>query len=511
MKPLLDVLVVGEGIAGMTFATQLVDRAGDRPMRVRILSKAPVRVSNSFEAQGGVAAVMRPDDSFEQHVEDTLTVGAGRNDPAVVRLVVEQGPALVRGLVDLGARFDADAKGQLDLAREGGHSAARVVHHQDRTGEEIVRVLHERVERSTAIEVLDSWRAIDLLLEGEGEGRRCVGVSAMYLRTGDVVELRASAVLLATGGAGQIYKHTTNPASATGDGVAMAIRAGVPLRDMAFVQFHPTALVATDAGPTFLVSEAVRGAGARLLRADGSALMEHEHPKGDLAPRNVVARVIHREMQQNDVPNVWLDASAIGAQRFAAEFPAIDRRCRGMGLVPGLDPIPVAPAAHYFCGGIRTDDRGRTELAGLYAVGECASSGLHGADRLASNSLLEALVIPTRAVEAVLVDCADFVGAPMLTTRSNWLSSRNPPNMKRALETLRHTMSTHVAIVRERQGLAQALRLIARLERCLGRSWSRHRWSKDLIDLRDMLAVARAVTEAAIAEPESIGAHYLED
>lgn len=511
MKAPLHVIVVGEGIAGMTFATQLVDRANGRPVQVRILSKAAVEVSNSYAAQGGVAAVMRPEDSFDQHVQDTLAVGSGRNDPAVVRLVVREGPALIRGLIGMGAHFDADAQGRLDLAREGGHSTARVVHHRDRTGEEIIRVLRDRVRGSSSIQVLEDQRAIDLLMAGEGGGRRCTGVRAMDLRSGDVVDHRASIVMLATGGAGQLYERTTNPLSATGDGVAMAIRAGVPVRDMAFVQFHPTALYSGGRGPTFLISEAVRGAGARLLDADGLQLMRWTHPMGDLAPRNIVARAIHRALQQSGSDHVWLDASPIGTARFAKEFPAIDHRCRALGLVPGRDRIPVAPAAHYLCGGIRTDDRGRTALPGLYAAGECAGSGLHGADRLASNSLLEALVISSRAAGVAIDEPADPSDTGTSLFRANWLTRRPSENLVRSLATLRHAMSANVGIVRDREGMTHALRIISRLERSIVPNWARRRWSKELIDLRDLLAVARGVTTAALNEPVSIGSHYLED
>lgn len=509
MDAQLDAIVVGGGIAGMVYATQLVDLAQGRPVRVRVLSKAPVQVSSSFAAQGGVAAVMRTEDSVEQHVRDTLTVGAGRNDPAVVRLVVSEGPALIRGLIGIGARFDANADGELDLAREGGHSAARVVHHRDRTGEEIVRVLHQRMTNTPGIEVMDGQRAIDLLVDGEGDQRRCIGVRAVDMRTGEVVDHFATHVILATGGAGNLYEHTTNPPTATGDGIAMAIRADVPVRDMAFVQFHPTALYAKKSGRVSLISEAVRGAGARLRGADKRPLMTGLHPMGDLAPRNIVARAIHHEMQQHAMPHVWLDASPIGSHRFAAEFPGIARDCAAIGLVPGRDLLPVMPAAHYLCGGVRTDDRGRTALAGLYALGECASSGLHGADRLASNSLLEALVIPKRAAQATLCEGLMAVPVPSRIQRTNQLASRTLELIPRAMATLTHTMTMHVSIVRTEEGLHQALREINHLDRQVRASWQRRRWSADMMDLRDLLTVARSVTASALAEPDSIGAHFI--
>lgn len=511
MSAPLEVIVVGGGIAGMAYATQLVDLAGLRAVHIRILTKAIVQVSNSYAAQGGVAAVIHSDDSYAQHVRDTITVGAGRNDPAVVRSVVHEGPRIIRGLIGLGARFDSDMDGQLELAREGGHSRARVVHRRDSTGAEIVRVLQQRVLSEPAIELVEDQRAIDLLVEGHGGDRRCIGMRSMDLRAGHIMDHFADVVVLATGGAGQVYEHTTNPLGATGDGVAMAVRAGVPIRDMAFVQFHPTALYTGAPGPSFLVSEAVRGAGARLLNDEGKPLMHTLHPMGDLAPRNIVARAIHLEMIRTGMAHVWLDAGPIGSVRFAREFPAIDEQCRKHGIVPCCDLIPVVPAAHYMCGGIRTDDRGRTGLAGLYALGECASSGLHGADRLASNSLLEALAIPKRAARSTLRVESGRCARPVAHVMSDKMTFRKSRVMERGIEALKEAMSTHVSIVRDRKGMVHALHRIARLERALRRAMVRPRWSRELLDLRDMLAVARSITEAALNEPKSIGAHYVHE
>lgn len=511
MKTPLDVIVVGGGIAGMAYATQLADSAGKRPLRIRILSKAVVQVSNSYQAQGGVAAAMRNTDSIEDHVRDTLAVGAGRNDADVVRLVVREGPAMIRGLIGLGAHFDKEPGGALQLAREGGHSTARVVHHRDRTGEEIVRVLQQRVRATAAIEVTMDQRAIDLVIEGEDTDRRCTGVRVVDLRTGDVTEHFAHAVVLATGGAGQLYEHTTNPPGATGDGIAMGIRAGAATRDMAFVQFHPTALYTGKPGTVSLVSEAVRGAGARLLGADEQPLMAGVHPMGDLAPRHVVARAIHREMMRTGMDHVWLDVSPIGIQRFTHAFPAIAEHCRDAGLLPGRDLLPVMPAAHYLCGGLRTDDRGRTSIAGLFAVGECAGSGLHGADRLASNSLLEALVIPRRAAEVTWDTPGNRSVPASRTIARDRLAKRPVEIVGRAMTALAHAMTMHVGIVRNAKGLESALRVINCIERQVEPIWRRRRWSPGLMDLRDLLVVARSVTEAAQHEPVSVGAHYMEE
>jgi L-aspartate oxidase len=324
-------------------------------------------------------------------------------------------------------------------------------------------------------------------------------------------ELRAHLVVLATGGVGQVYPITTNPITATGDGVGMALRAGVPLRDMAFVQFHPTALYTGEPGQAFLISEAVRGAGARLLRFDGTPLMEGVHPMGDLAPRHVVARALHQELVRSGRPHAWLDAGPIGMARFALEFPAIDRWCEEHGLVPGRDLLPVAPAAHYLCGGIATDGTGRTALAGLLALGECAGTGMHGADRLASNSLLEALVVPGHAVQALKE-------LPLLTHElpadrelGVKLSRQDPESVEQLYTALHHAMITHVGLERTTEGLRFALRSIARCERHLRTIWLRRRWGMRVVDLRDLLATARAITEAALEEPAGCGSHCMKD
>ena len=511
MSLTLEVLVVGGGIAGMNYAVQLADKAGGRKLRIRILSKATVHESSSFHAQGGVAAAMCAEDPFEDHVRDTLAVGEGRNDADVVRLVVKEGPAVIRGLIGLGAHFDRDRGGALHLAREGGHRAARVVHHRDRTGEEIVRVLQQRVRDIPVIGTVMDQRVIELLTEGEGAYRRCIGVRAVDLRTGDVVEHFAHAVILATGGAGRLFEHTTNPAGATGDGVAMGIRAGALTRDMAFVQFHPTALFTGVPGTVSLVSEAVRGAGARLIGITGRPVMAGVHPMGDLAPRHIVARAIHREMVRTGARYVHLDAGPIGIERFRAEFPGIAALCRDTGLLPGRDLLPVMPAAHYLCGGLRTDSHGRTSIPGLYALGECACSGLHGADRLASNSLLEALVIPRRAAETTWETRAPAAAPASRVIARDRLAKRPVEIVGRATAALTHAMTMHVGIVRKTEGLESALRVINCIERQVLPIRHRRRWSPALMDLRDLLVVARSVTEAALHEPVSVGTHFLEE
>ena len=508
MKRPLKVIVVGGGVAGMSFALRLYTLMGPGEVDIRMISKAPPEKSNSHAAQGGVAAVIHPGDSWEQHRDDTIAVGAGRCDVEVVERVVREGPACIQELLDIGARFDTDAHGRLSAASEGGHQAPRVVHHSDHTGAEIVRVLQQQVRNAKDITISETLVALDLLVSEDRE-RRCHGVRTVDIESGVVREQFADVVVPATGGAGQVYRHTTNPIGATGSGVAMAVRAGVPLRDMAFVQFHPTALYDPQRKGTFLISEAVRGAGAVLLRPDGTRLMQGLHPMADLAPRNVVARAIDTVMREQSLPHVWLDATRIG-ERFAHEFPMILAHCKAMGIDPTREPIPVMPAAHYLCGGIRTDAQGRTALDGLYALGECASSGLHGADRLASNSLLEALVIPRHAAAVVMI-AEKPRSVPEDCELGCVVRTRAAAAIDAMLVTLRDVMTDHVGIVRHHIGLRKALRVLEHISAQVDRAWSEGERSFIFYELRDLVVVARAICAQANAEPRNVGTHWNAD
>lgn len=503
----LKVIVVGSGVAGMAFAHRMSALMGAGEVDIRMLSKAAPEASNSHAAQGGVAAVIHPSDSWEQHRDDTLEVGAGRCRPDVVERVVKEGQLCIQELLAKGARFDTDPEGGLAAAREGGHSAARVVHRGDRTGAELVRVLRAQVNGDPKITVTETLMALDLLVAEGPRGKRCQGVRTIDIHTGAVSEQFADVTVLATGGAGQVYRHTTNPIGATGSGVAMAVRAGVPLRDMAFVQFHPTALYAPEQEGTFLISEAVRGAGATLLRPDGTRLMEGLHPMADLAPRNVVARAIHAVMRDQNAPHVWLDATRIGQSRFAREFPMILDHCWSIGLDPIRRPIPVMPAAHYLCGGIRTDAQGRTELDGLYALGECASSGLHGADRLASNSLLEALVIPRHAAASIMItEWPQHM--PKDADVGRYAFTPSSKLTRAAIADLRDRMMDDVGILRDDEGLLTARAALMELKQRSDALWSQGERSMELFTLRDLVLVAQAICEQAIAEPRNAGTHW---
>lgn len=395
-----DLLVLGSGVAGLSAAV----RAAALGLDVVLLTKGEIGHSTTRYAQGGVAAVLTADDSPASHLADTLSAGAGLCDVDAARVLVDDGPARVRDLMTAGAEFDRTGDA-LAFAREGGHSAARVVHAGgDATGAEIERALVAAL-RTTGVDVREGWFALDLLVEGG----RAVGVLTLD-DAARPVDVRARHTLFASGGTGQLFAVTTNPAPATGDGTAMALRAGVPVGDLEFMQFHPTALHHA-ATPRTLISEAVRGEGAVLRDDLGEAFMADEHPLRDLAPRDIVSRAIAQRLAARGVEHVWLDAT--GIKGFAARFPTIDAACRDAGIDPGAEWIPVAPAAHYHCGGVLTDLSGASALPGLWAVGEAACTGAHGANRLASNSLLEGLVFAPRAVEAITVgkDAAEQTGA----------------------------------------------------------------------------------------------------
>ncbi len=513
-----DVLVVGSGIAGLTFALKVA-----RERKVLIITKKERAASNTNFARGGLAAGMGPDDDPELHLRDTLIAGAGLCREEVVDLVVREGPERVRELIDWGVRFHREG-GDLSLGMEGGHSRRRIVHAGDRTGREIERALLSAVEAAADIQVEEHLLAVDLLVgDGPGSAPVCQGVVALDHREGRKVSLRAPITFLATGGCGQVYCHTTNPAIATGDGIAMAYRAGARVANLEFIQFHPTALYPTE-DPAFLLSEALRGEGAVLRRTDGTAFMEDHDPRGSLAPRDVVARAVHRELQATGGSHIVLDISAIPRATLRTRFPGTYEGCAARGIDPYAEGIPVVPAAHYICGGVVTDSLARTTVDGLYAVGEVASTGLHGANRLASNSLLEAVVFSHRAARSVLAgdpgletgasasasdpsvaDAGDAEGDGM----GDGTTAREEAHRITAVRSrLRALMWRRVGIVRSDEDLERAA---AELEPLLAKEearWAVSRWSVEAVELRNLLQTAVLIVESARRRKESRGLHF---
>jgi L-aspartate oxidase len=506
-----DFLIIGSGIAGLRAAVELAD-AGS----VLVLTKSDPREGNTGYAQGGIAAAVGPGDSPALHAADTIAAGDGLCDPRAVEVLVEEGPRYVRELIDWGVAFDLDREGKPQLTLEGAHSVRRVLHAGDTTGRELSRVLWTKVSQLPAVSTVDHARVVGLL---EADGR-CAG--ATYL-TGDGAShvAAADAVLLATGGAGQVFSDTTNPPVATGDGIAMAYRAGARVVDLEFVQFHPTAL-RMPGQPRFLLSEALRGEGARLVNGSGEAFMSTYEPAGELAPRDRVARAIEREARRTGQP-VFLSMRHLDASYVHARFPLLSDACRRAGLDLASDPIPVGPAAHYLMGGVDTDLDGRTSLPGLYAAGEVACTGVHGANRLASNSLLEGLVFGARAGKAMREPAARrFSGASGVKDAELKLraagASKTPASDTRASNSdlpsssdVQALMWRHVGLFRDRAGLQQALSVLEPVWRAVHENLASANTDPEAWRLTSLLTVGLLVTRAALRREESRGAHYRED
>ena len=505
-----DILVVGSGIAGLTFALRVAREAD-----VVVVTKKARPESNTNYAQGGIAAVLDRGDSFREHVRDTLVAGAGLCHRDRVEILVRSGPRAVADLLDWGVEFSRRGGG-LDLGIEGGHSHRRIVHARDRTGPAIEGALLEAVAGHDRIQLLEHHSVLKLRVEGNAGRRRCGGAWVLDTEAAERLEVRSRATVLATGGSAAIYRHTTNPAIATGDGVALAHRAGAAIADMEFVQFHPTALYPAEEH-AFLISEALRGEGAVLRGADGERFMERYDARGDLAPRDVVARAVDQEMRSSGESHMWLDATGLSKGRLEERFPYIREGCLRRGLDAGVEPIPVVPAAHYVCGGVWTDRDGRSTLPGLLAVGECACTGVHGANRLASNSLLEAVVFAERAASAVLRELR-FKPTPAAQADPGlWpgLSGIATGTLTSLRERLRDMMWRCLGIVRRVEDMERGATSVDGLRSEWyaasagpGAPGDRGSWA-DAAETLNMIEVAQLMIRCALWRRESRGLHYV--
>ncbi|MFZ5556765.1 MAG: L-aspartate oxidase [Pseudomonadota bacterium] len=504
-----DVVIIGTGLAGLTAALHL---AAER--RVCLITKRELLDGASSWAQGGIAAVLSQEDSADAHVGDTLIAGAGLCDDATTRYVVDRGRTAIEWLIGHGVPFTRDATTELGyhLTREGGHSVRRVIHAADATGRAVQTTLEGKVRQHPNITLLEQHVAVDLLTSAKlgMAGSRCLGVYAFDRRAGEVVTLAADQAVLATGGAGKVYLYTTNPDTATGDGIAMAWRAGCRVANMEFIQFHPTCLYHPHA-KSFLISEAVRGEGGLLKLPDGSRFMPAHDERAELAPRDVVARAIDFEMKKRGLDCVYLDISHKPARFIEEHFPTILERCRELGIDITRQPMPVVPAAHYTCGGVMTDWNGRTDLPGLYAIGEAAHTGLHGANRLASNSLLECLVFGRAAAEDILRQAP--LPRPELPP---WDESRVTDADEEIVishnwDELRRFMWDYVGIVRTDKRLERARHRIQLLAEEIDEFYANFRVTSDLLELRNLVLSADLIVRCALLRHESRGLHFSRD
>ncbi|MBM3416404.1 MAG: L-aspartate oxidase [Bacteroidetes bacterium] len=523
-----DFLVIGSGIAGLTYALKVASHFPDK--KILIITKAAADETNTKYAQGGIAVVNDPEnDSFEKHIEDTLIAGDGLCNEKVVEVVVKEGPDRVREIIDWGARFDKEADGDYKRGKEGGHSEFRILHHKDVTGKELERALIEEVAKQKNIEFVKHCFVVDIitqhhlgyLVNKATPDVECYGVYVLNLESNMIEKILAKITLLATGGNGQVYRATTNPSIATGDGVAMVYRAKGRVENMEFIQFHPTALYEPGVkGQAFLITEAVRGDGGILRNRNGEAFMERYDERKDLAPRDIVARAIDSEMKRTGTEHVWLDCRHFGKERFIEHFPNIHDKCMSIGIDIIKHMIPVSPAAHYSCGGIKTDEWGRSSIRNLYACGECASTGLHGANRLASNSLLEAMVFAHRCyMDAVKIFEKEETRTPQrgaggLFPDWNAQGTAEPREMiliTQSLKELQLVMSDYVGIVRNDIRLQRAMRRLDLLWEETEQLYETSTLSPQLLELRNMITVGYLIVKGASFRKESRGLHFNTD
>lgn len=521
-----DFLVIGSGIAGLTYAIKVAQHFPDR--KVTVITKTHSDETNTKYAQGGIAGVWDAEnDSFEKHIEDTLIAGDGLCNPSIVEIVVKEGPERIREIIDYGARFDKDATGEYALGMEGGHSEHRILHHKDVTGKEMERALLDKVSALPNVTFMNHCFVLDIitqhhlgfLVTKSTTDITCYGVYVLNLLTNQIEKIISGITLMASGGCGQAYRSTTNPKIATGDGIAMFYRAKGRIENMEFIQFHPTALYEPGVSPSFLITEAVRGDGGILRNKDGEAFMERYDVRKDLAPRDIVARAIDNEMKRTGTEHVYLDCRHIDKDKFIHHFPNIYEKCKSIGIDVMQHMIPVAPAAHYSCGGIKTDEWARTSIFHLYAAGECASTGLHGANRLASNSLLEAMVFAHRAyldTAKIVAEKHDLLSNDRISNIPDWNArgTTDPKEMiliTQSQKELQSVMSDYVGIVRTDVRLNRAMKRLDLLHEETDQLYQATKVSPQLCELRNLITVGYLIVKGAQFRKESRGLHYNTD
>jgi len=514
MRQEVDFLVIGSGIAGLSYALKVAEQG-----KVFIITKSNEDESNTKYAQGGIAAVLYEGDTHQKHIADTLDAGAGICDENIVKIVVEEGTERVKELIELGANFDKTPSGAFDLAKEGGHSEHRILHHKDITGKEIERALLAKIRAHKNITVFDHYFAIDIITQhhlgkmvnSHTPDITCYGAYVLNTRNNKIETILAKTILMATGGAGHVYATTTNPVIATGDGIAMVYRAKGHVRDMEFMQFHPTSLYNPTENPSFLISEAVRGFGAVLRTIDGKEFMKKYDERESLAPRDIVARAIDTEMKLRGEDFVYLDCRHLDRKGFIEHFPTIYNKCMSLDIDPFKSLIPVVPAAHYLCGGIVVDDLGKTTIKNLYAVGECAGTGLHGANRLASNSLLEAVVFAHRAAESAIENAKQN---EYNNSIPDWNAegTETPEEMILITQSRREVqqiMSNYVGIVRSELRLKRAFDRLEILYNENEALYEKTIISPKLCELRNLICIGYLIIKHAMRRKESVGLHYM--
>ncbi len=507
-----DVLIVGAGAGGLMLANSLAEKAPG--LKMTLLAKGSLHESNTHYAQGGIAVVSDSEgDSFEMHISDTLNAGAGYNQPDVVRKIIHYAPEVMAKVFDWGMEYDLKNGGAPDLGREGGHSTNRIIHFKDETGKALIKVLGRRAQKLSQLRCMDEMMAVELIKKGRGSREKICGVLVLDLRKLEILFISAPVVVLATGGAGQIYAGTTNPLVATGDGMAMAARASVPLKDMEFVQFHPTALHHPhETGKAFLITEALRGFGAVLRNQSGNQFMAEYDPRADLAPRDIVARAIFYEMKKEKRDFVLLDCSHLPKSELCEQFPGVIKMCKSLGIDPFniVGGIPVRPAAHYFCGGIATDDRGKSPVQGLFACGECAHTGFHGANRLASNSLLEALVVADWIADEIASESFD---APKIALPKSRPCAFDDLSALRGIrKELQNQMNENAGIIRSNEGLLRLSHFLREQTDFLAAyPNSKFCTTPEFQELRNMLLVANQLCNQSIKRSENLGGFFKQD